>query len=89
MTKKGKGKGVSLRKSDKNPKGGLSPSGRRRINKKTGSNLKPPVKEKNPKGKRLARKKSFCARMSGVKGPLTDSKGNPTRKKKALDMWNC
>ena len=38
----GKKKNVSLRKSDKNPSGGLSESGRRRINRETGSNLKRP-----------------------------------------------
>jgi hypothetical protein len=34
----------SLRKSDKNPKGGLTSSGRSRYNRATGSNLRPPVK---------------------------------------------
>ena len=57
------------------------------IEKRTG--LKPPVTEKNPKGKRAARKKSFCARMKGVKGPMTDSKGRPTRKALALRRWRC
>lgn len=84
-------KSVSLRKSDKSPKGGLTKSGRERINRETGSNLKAPVTknqaQKSPSD--AARRKSFCARMSGNKGPMTDSKGNPTRKAKALKRWDC
>lgn len=82
-------RGISLRASDKSKKGGLTDSGRRRINNATGSKLKRPVTAKNPKGKALARKKSFCARMGGVKGPMKDSKGRPTRKAKALNRWRC
>ena len=52
-------------------------------------NLKAPVTEKNPTGKRAARRKSFCARMKGVKGPMKDSKGRPTRKALALKRWRC
>ncbi len=82
MAKK-KRKGVSLRKEHKNPSGGLNAKGRAYYNRKTGSNLKAP----QPKGG--ARKKSFCARMSGVKGPMKDSKGRPTRKALALRKWKC
>lgn len=35
------------------------------------------------------RRKSFCARMSGVKGPMKDEKGRPTRKAMSLRRWNC
>jgi len=35
------------------------------------------------------RRKSFCARMSGVKGPMKDEKGMPTRKVLSLKKWNC
>ena len=43
-----------------------------------------------PKGsKAAARRKSFCARMGGVKGPMKDSKGRPTRKALALRKWKC
>lgn len=35
------------------------------------------------------RRKSFCARMSGMPGPMYDKNGKPTRKKLALDKWNC
>ena len=47
------------------------------------------VTEKNPTGKRAARRKSFCARMKGMPGPLKDKKGRPTRKALALKRWRC
>lgn len=48
----------------------------------------PPSKLK--KGSKAAnRRKSFCARMSGVKGPMKDEKGRPTRKAMSLRRWNC
>jgi hypothetical protein len=78
-----------MRKEHKSPKGGLTAAGRAYFNRKEGSNLKAPVTEKNPTGKRLARKKSFCARMAGVKGPMKDKKGKPTRKALALKRWRC
>jgi hypothetical protein len=76
-------KKVSLRKEHKSPSGGLSAKGRAYYNAKTGSNLKAP----QPEGG--ARKKSFCARMSGVKGPMKDANGKPTRKALALKKWKC
>jgi hypothetical protein len=78
-----KKKGVSLRKEHKNPEGGLNAKGRAYYNSKTGSNLKAP----QPEGG--ARKKSFCARMSGVKGPMKKPDGSPTRKALALRKWKC
>jgi len=78
------------RKEGKNPKGGLNAKGRASA-KKQGMNLKPPVKKaqakKSPKA--AARRKSFCARMSGMPGPMKDSKGRPTRKALALRKWDC
>lgn len=76
-------KSVSLKKEDKSEAGGLTKKGRDKYNRETGSNLKAP----QPGGGK--RKDSFCARMGGVKGPMYDDKGEPTRKKKALDRWNC
>ncbi len=35
------------------------------------------------------RRKSFCARMEGMPGPLKDKKGRPTRKALALKRWRC
>lgn len=63
--------------------GGLTAKGRAKINNETGSNLKPPQPEGGP------RKRSFCARMSGNKGPMKDEKGRPTRKALALRKWKC
>jgi hypothetical protein len=34
------------------------------------------------------RHRSFCARMSGMPGPM-ERGGKKTRKKLALDKWNC
>jgi hypothetical protein len=62
---------------------GLTAKGREKYNRETGSNLKAP----QPQGG--ARKDSFCARMSGMPGPLKDEKGKPTRKAAALDRWKC
>jgi cytidyltransferase-like protein len=48
----------------------------------------PPSKLK--KGSKAAkRRKSFCARMGGMKGPMKDEKGRPTRKAMSLRRWNC
>lgn len=71
-------------------KGGLSEKERNRINKETGSNLKAPVSSKEAKKspKKAARRKSFCARMSGNKGP-TSKNGKLTPKGAALKRWDC
>ena len=82
---------LSVTKGDKLPVSrgaGLTAKGRAKINKATGSNLKAPAP--NPKTKADAgRKKSFCARMSGMPGPMKDEKGRPTRKAASLARWNC
>ena len=65
-----------------NPKGGLNAKGRAYFKRKEGSNLKAPVKKgTNP------RRVSFAARFAGMKGPMKDSKGRPTRKSLALKAW--
>ena len=72
-----------------NPSGGLNAAGRRYFKRKTGENLKRPVTGKVKRGsKAAARKRSFCARMSGVKGAMSKN-GKPTRKALALRKWNC
>ena len=86
---KRKGVSLSVGRGEKSKKGGLTAKGRAKYNRATGSNLKAPVTENNPTGKRAARRKSFCARMKGVKGPMKDSKGRPTRKALALKRWRC
>tara|TARA_R100001015_G_C4632178_1_gene195408 strand:- start:207 stop:470 length:264 start_codon:yes stop_codon:yes gene_type:complete len=84
-----KKKPVKLRKEHKSKTGGLTKKGRDKINRETGSNLKAPVtKTKNLTKSEKARKKSFCVRMSGVKGP-TSKGGKLTRKGLALKKWNC
>ena len=82
------------RKEGKDPKGGLNAKGvasYRRDN--PGSKLQTAVTKKPSElkagSKDAKRRKSFCARMSGMQGPLKDEKGRPTRKKLALDKWNC
>ena len=84
-----KGISLSVGRGEKSRKGGLTAKGRAKYNRATGSNLQAPVTEKSPTGKRAARRKSFCARMKGVKGPMKDSKGRPTRKALALRRWKC
>ena len=58
-----------------------------------GSKLKTAVTTKPSKlkagSKDAKRRKSFCARMSGMPGPMKDEKGRPTRKALALKKWNC
>jgi len=61
---------------------GLTQKGRDKFNNATGSNLKAP----QAKG---TRHDSFCARMSGMPGPMKDDKGRPTRKAASLDRWHC
>jgi hypothetical protein len=82
------------RKEGKNPTGGLNAKGvasYRREN--PGSKLKMAVTTKpsklDPDSKAAKRRKSFCARMSGAKGPMKDEKGRPTRKALSLRKWNC
>tara|TARA_R110000824_G_scaffold215951_2_gene402567 strand:- start:2405 stop:2683 length:279 start_codon:yes stop_codon:yes gene_type:complete len=81
------------RKEGKNPEGGLNRKGiasYRAAN--PGSKLKMAVTEKNPKGKSASRRKSFCARMCGMKKRLTSAKtaNDPnSRINKALRKWRC
>ena len=73
------------RKEGKNPEGGLNAKGRASYNKANPD--KPGLKPPQPGGG--ARKDSFCARMGGVKGPMKDEKGEPTRMALALKAWKC
>ena len=82
---------VVMTKKDKNPEGGLSAAGRAKYNAATGGNLQAPVSAKAAAKSptKAARRSSFCARMAGVKGPMKDEKGKPTRKALALKKWDC
>jgi hypothetical protein len=72
------------RKEGKNPKGGLNEKGRKSYEAENpGSNLQAPQPEGGP------RKRSFCARMGGMPGPMKDEKGRPTRKALSLRKWKC
>ncbi len=63
-------------KKHQNPKGGLNEAGRKHYG------VKRPVRTgTNP------RRVSFAARFSGMKGPMKDEKGRPTRKALALKAW--
>ena len=69
-------------KKYQNKTGGLNEAGRKHFERKDGGNLKPPVKSGvNP------RRVSFACRFAGMKGPMKDSKGRPTRKALALKKW--
>lgn len=86
MATKKTGPNLSVGRGEKLPTSqgaGLTAKGREKYNRETGGNLKAP----QPQGG--ARKDSFCARMSGVKGPMKDENGKPTRKAAALKRWKC
>jgi hypothetical protein len=53
--------------------------------------IKTAVTRKNvdPNSEAGKRRKSFCARMSGMPGPMKDDKGRPTRKAASLKRWRC
>jgi hypothetical protein len=74
------------RKEGKSPSGGLNAVGRASYKRETGGTLKAP----QPEGG--SRKKSFCARMGGMKKKLTSAKtaNDPdSRINKALRKWKC
>ena len=75
------------RKEGKSESGGLNEKGRKSYERANpGSDLKAPQPEGGP------RKKSFCARMRGMKRKLTSAKtaNDPnSRINKSLRMWKC
>ena len=55
-----------------------------------GSKLKTAVTEKNPKGKRAARRKSFCARSAGQMKKFPKAARDPnSRLRQARRRWKC
>ena len=87
---------VWQRKAGKSKSGGLNARGRASYNRANNANLKAPVTTKPSKlkkgSKAANRRKSFCARMLGMKKRLTSAKTarDPTsRINKALRKWNC
>ena len=79
-------KKFSLMSSDRNPKGGLSSSGRARYNRATGSKLRPPVRTRPDRLSEYRRKGSFLVRMGSSKGQLFKG-GKKTRLKLSLEAW--
>jgi len=80
--------------SGKNKNGGLNKKGVASYRREhPGSKLKTAVTTKHSKlkagSKDAKRRKSFCARMGGVDGPMKKDNGEPTRKALALRKWNC
>jgi len=82
------------RKEGKSETGGLNQKGVESYRRENpGSKLQMAVTTKPSKlkkdSKAYKRRKSFCARMSGMKGPMRKPNGKPTRKALALRKWNC
>ena len=82
------------RKEGKNPEGGLNKKGIASYRAQNpGSKLSMAVTTEpsklKPGSKAANRRKSFCARMSGMPGPMKGEKGRPTRKALSLRKWNC
>ena len=74
------------RSEGQDPDGGLNAKGRASYNRETGGNLKPPQPEGGP------RKRSFCARMQGMKDKLTSeetARDPNSRINKSLRAWDC
>ena len=84
---------LTLGRGEKSKKGGLTAKGRRKYNRATGSNLKPPVTKKSGLTEsEKKRRKSFCDRMEGMKRKMTNikKKNDPnSRINKALKRWRC
>ena len=80
-----------MRKEHKSKTGGLTAAGRRYFKRKQGSNLKAPVTGKVKRGSKAAkRRKSFCARMKGMR--KRQKPGNNTGKDRlslSLKKWKC
>ena len=93
--KKGKGmKGMSIKSGDKRPTkqgAGLTAKGVAKYRRQNpGSKLQTAVTEKNPKGERAARRKSFCARSAGQMKKFPKAAKNPnSRLRQARRRWRC
>lgn len=82
------------RKEGKSATGGLNAKGvasyrRENPSSKLQTAVTTPPSKLKAGSKDAARRKSFCARMSGVEGPMKKPNGEPTRKALALRKWNC
>jgi hypothetical protein len=82
------------RKAGKDPEGGLNRKGiasyrREHPGSKLSMAVTTPPSKLKPGSKASNRRKSFCARMSGMEGPMKKPNGEPTRKALSLRKWNC
>ena len=82
------------RKAGKNPEGGLNRKGiasyrRENPGSKLSMAVTTPPSKLDPNSKAAKRRKSFCARMGGMEGPMKKPNGEPTRKALSLRKWNC
>lgn len=79
---------MGLASRHKNPKGGLTSSGRAYYKRIYGSNLKPGVKGAADTPEKMRRKGSFLARMfSNPKGGALKPNGDPTRRALSAAAW--
>lgn len=95
MAKKGMGIATSVKSGNFRPTksgAGMTKKGVAAYRKANpGSKLQTAVTEKNPTGKRAARKSSFCSRMEGMKklaSPETRRDPN-SRLNQSLKRWRC
>ena len=93
--RKGTGmKGMSIKSGDKRPTksgAGMTKKGVAKYrNQNPGSKLQTAVTEKNPTGKRAARRKSYCARSAGQMKKFPKAAKNPnSRLRQARKRWKC
>lgn len=83
------GKGANYRKTKSGA--GMTAKGVKEYRKKNpGSKLQTAVTEKNPTGKRAARRKSFCARSAGQMKKFPEAAKDPnSRLRQARKRWRC
>ena len=87
-------KGMSVKSGDKRPTkqgAGMTAKGVAKYRRRNpGSKLQTAVTEKNPKGKRAARRKSFCARSAGQMQQFPKAAIDPnSRLRQARRRWKC
>lgn len=85
--------GAWTRKEGKNVSGGLNEKGRASL-KAEGRDIKRPVSREEAQHSELsaARRRSFCARMEGMRNKLTSAKtahDPDSRINKSLRKWDC
>jgi hypothetical protein len=83
------GDGISSKSAKlKDPKGGLTPAGRKFFNRTQGANLKPGVKGPADTPEKMRRKGSFLTRFfTNPSGPMVDEKGRATRLALSAAAW--